>query len=54
MMTAGVNLVLSIWLITPFGITGVIAGTVLAYILCNIIPAWVNTIYLLKKLSYEL
>lgn len=54
MLTAITNVVLSIILIKPFGITGVIAATVITYSVCNVIPASINTIQLLRKLSHEL
>jgi O-antigen/teichoic acid export membrane protein len=36
--TAGVNLVLSIWLIRRIGTTGVILGTILSYLLVLVVP----------------
>jgi len=45
--TAIVNVVLSVWLVQIYGATGVIAATVLAYLLCNVFPAAVETALLL-------
>jgi len=50
-ITAIVNVILSIWLSQHFGITGIIMGTVLAYALCNVIPAIIETNYVLNQLS---
>ncbi len=48
-VTAGANLVLSATLIHPFGITGVIAATVISYMLFNVVPALVVTRAVLKE-----
>jgi O-antigen/teichoic acid export membrane protein len=50
-VTALVNLTLSIWLATYFGITGVIMGTVIAYAVCNIVPALIEMNSVLNKLA---
>ncbi len=51
--TAIVNIVLSVILVVPFGIAGVIAATVIAYVLCNVVPASVETTLLLLKVRNE-
>jgi O-antigen/teichoic acid export membrane protein len=51
MLTAIVNIILSIMFVLPFGITGVIAATVIAYLVCNVVPATLETLFVLKKLS---
>jgi len=51
MLTAIVNIVLSIVLALSFGISGVIAATVIAYSVCNVVPATLETLYVIKKLS---
>jgi O-antigen/teichoic acid export membrane protein len=53
MLTAIVNIILSITFVVPFGITGVIAATVIAYMICNVVPAFVETLFVLRKLSSE-
>jgi O-antigen/teichoic acid export membrane protein len=53
MATAIINIALSIVLVIPFGITGVIAATVIAYLVCNVIPASVEVTYLLKRLANQ-
>lgn len=47
--TAIVNIVLSILLVRSFGITGVIAATVIAYMVCNVVPAFLETAFVLRK-----
>lgn len=51
--TATVNIALSIWWVGPFGITGVIAGTVIAYVLCNNVPAIIDTALLFRRLKHD-
>lgn len=48
-LTAVTNIALSIAWIGPYGITGVIAATVVAYLLCNVVPATVETVLILRK-----
>jgi O-antigen/teichoic acid export membrane protein len=38
MLAAGVNLVLSIIWVQKFGLTGVIMGTVAAFLICVVVP----------------
>jgi O-antigen/teichoic acid export membrane protein len=45
--TAIVNLILSILLAQRYGITGVIAATVIAYLVCNIIPSIIESYFIL-------
>jgi len=52
--TATVNIGVTLALIGPWGITGVIAGTVIAYVLCDIVPALLDVRFLLRRLSHEL
>ena len=49
-VSAVANIALSVYLIKVMGVTGVIAGTVLAYIACVCIPASIDTSILLRKL----
>ena len=49
-VSAVANIALSVYLIKIMGVTGVIAGTVLAYIACVCIPASIDTSILLRKL----
>ncbi len=52
-LTAIVNVALSVTLVVPFGVVGVIASTVIAYIACNVVPASLETMFLLGKLHQE-
>jgi O-antigen/teichoic acid export membrane protein len=49
-ISAVINIVLSIYLVKIWGISGVIAGTVLSYMLFICIPASIDTLLLLRKL----
>lgn len=49
--TAIVNVMLAFALVLPLGITGVIASTVIAYVLCNVVPAAFETSLVFKKLA---
>jgi O-antigen/teichoic acid export membrane protein len=53
MMTAIVNIVLSIALVVPYGITGIITATVIAYLVCNVLPASFEAVRVLRSLSGE-
>ena len=46
------NIVLSIYLVQVWGISGVIAGTVIAYLIFVCVPASVDTLLLLRKLRH--
>ena len=48
-ITAVLNVILSIWLVHPFGISGVIAATVIAYTVCMFIPVVIETRSVLEK-----
>jgi O-antigen/teichoic acid export membrane protein len=48
------NIALSIALVQVWGVTGVIAGTVISYLTCVCIPAYVDSRILLRKLSHAL
>ena len=50
-ITALLNLLFSICLVQRFGITGVIAGTVIAFVLANYIPTFVEVRNVLRKMS---
>lgn len=50
-VTAILNIVLSIWLVRIYGITGVIAATVMAYLIASYIPTLLETRSVLRKLS---
>ena len=50
-ITAVLNLVLSIWLVHPFGITGVIAATVIAYTIGMFIPVIIETRSVLARFA---
>ena len=50
-ITALLNLTLSILLARKYGITGVIAGTVIAYAVANYIPAFLEVRSVLRKMS---
>jgi len=50
LITAITNVFLSILLIMPFGITGVIAATVISYFVCSVIPACLETVFVFKKM----
>lgn len=47
------NLILSVFLIQRWGVTGAIAGTVLAYILFNCGPSFLDAWFLIKRLASE-
>lgn len=49
--TAVANITATLILIGMWGITGVIAGTVIAYILCDIVPGLLDVEFLLKRLT---
>lgn len=49
--TAVANITATLFLIGRWGITGVIAGTVIAYILCDIVPGLLDVEFLLKRLA---
>jgi O-antigen/teichoic acid export membrane protein len=51
LFTAVANIAITLWLIGPFGITGVIAGTVLAYLVFAVVPQFIDTGLLMRKLS---
>jgi len=51
--TAAVNIALSVWWVGPFGITGVIAATVISYAICNNIPALIDVTFLLRRLQHD-
>jgi len=51
--TAAVNIALSVWWVEPFGITGVIAATVISYAICNNIPALIDVTFLLRRLQHD-
>jgi O-antigen/teichoic acid export membrane protein len=53
-LSAVVNIVLSIVLIKSWGITGVIAGSVISYIIFVCFPAAIDTLLLLRKLRNAL
>ncbi len=53
MSTAVVNIALSVWWVGLFGITGVIAATVIAYALCNNVPAVIDVTFLLRRLRHD-
>jgi len=50
-LTAILNVGLSIILVKPFGITGVIASTVISTIVCSSCPAFIETLLLFKRMS---
>jgi len=50
LIAAIINVILSIFLVVPFGITGVIAATVIVYLVCNVIPAGLETAFVLKQI----
>jgi O-antigen/teichoic acid export membrane protein len=50
-ITAALNLTLSILLAKPYGIAGVIAGTVIAFAIANYIPTFVEVRSVLRKCS---
>jgi Na+-driven multidrug efflux pump len=52
--TATLNIVLSIVLIRVWGFTGVIAGTVLSYVVCNGIPVLIDANGVLRRLTRRL
>ena len=49
-VAAAVNIVLSILLIKSWGVTGVIAGSVISYIIFVCFPIAIDTLLLLRKL----
>lgn len=49
--TAIANIIITILLVKPYGINGVIAGTVLAYLICAVVPALVETKIVLNRLT---
>jgi O-antigen/teichoic acid export membrane protein len=49
-VTAALNIVLSVWLVQLFGISGVIAATVIAYVVASLIPVTVETRTILRNL----
>jgi O-antigen/teichoic acid export membrane protein len=53
MSTAVVTIALSVWWVGPFGITGVIAATVIAYAICNNVPALIDVTFLLRRLQHD-
>jgi O-antigen/teichoic acid export membrane protein len=53
-ISAAVNIVLSIVLIKSWGVTGVIAGTVISYIIFICFPATIDTLLLLRTLRNAL
>jgi O-antigen/teichoic acid export membrane protein len=53
-VSAAVNIVLSIVLIKSWGVTGVIAGSVISYIIFVCFPAGIDTLLLLRKLRNAL
>jgi O-antigen/teichoic acid export membrane protein len=53
-VSAAVNIVLSIVLIKSWGVTGVIAGTVISYIIFICFPAAIDALLLLRKLRNAL
>jgi O-antigen/teichoic acid export membrane protein len=53
-VAAAVGIVLSIMLIKSWGVTGVIAGTVIAYMIFICFPCAIDTLLLLRKLRNEL
>ncbi len=50
MATAVVNISLSIYLVGQWGITGVIAATVMSYMLCNNVPSLLDAVHILRSL----
>ncbi|GAC1542710.1 MAG: hypothetical protein NVS2B7_16020 [Herpetosiphon sp.] len=53
MLAALVNIGLSITFVTRFGLAGVIAATVVAFLTCAVIPSFFETEYLLKRLAAQ-
>jgi O-antigen/teichoic acid export membrane protein len=51
MTTAIVNIGLSIWWVQSYGVSGVIAATVTAYLICNVVPSLVETSLVLRRMS---
>jgi O-antigen/teichoic acid export membrane protein len=51
MATAGVNIVLTIAWVSSFGLSGVIAGTVISYLVCALVPQLAETIAVIRSLS---
>lgn len=49
-LTAVVNIMLSVNLVGIFGITGVIAATVISYLVCSVIPQLFETVFVLRRL----
>lgn len=52
-ITGVVNVFLSIFLIGSYGLCGVIAASVIAYLGCNVIPACIETVFVFRKLFRE-
>lgn len=52
-VTAAFNVVLSIWFVRFYGITGVIAATVTAYILLSVIPVTLETRKVFRKFASQ-
>jgi O-antigen/teichoic acid export membrane protein len=53
-VSAAINIALSIYLVGIWGVTGVIAGTVISYLLFICVPASVDVVLLLRKLGNAL
>jgi len=51
-LTAALNVTLSILLAQIYGITGVIAGTVIAFAVANYIPTFIEVRHVLRKMVH--
>jgi len=52
-VTAILNLLLSIWLVQIYGIAGVIAGTVIAFLIANYIPTFLEVRHVLNRFQSD-
>ena len=52
-VTAVLNLLLSIWFVQIYGMAGVIAGTVIAFLIANYIPTFLEVRNVLKRLQSD-
>jgi len=52
-VTAVLNLLLSIWFVRIYGVAGVIAGTVIAFLIANYIPTFLEVRNVLKRLQSD-
>ena len=53
-ITAAVSITLGCLLVTRYGIVGVVAGMVVAFLLCNCLPASLEVAYFLRHLSKDI